>query len=502
MDVLQRKTPFLIAGKVTVLHACIVIALVAIAVAMRAVGLNGRFDFDGYDEGVYWQTLRAMSGGYHLYGQIFFSQPPLFLLSIYPFYALLGSTIVSARIGVAALSLLGLLGAYLMGTALSGRLGGLAAVVILMVTPIYLAQSQALEAEGPATAFLFLTVGAAFLWHERPTGRRAMVFAVICGMTLSLGILLKLLDAIAVIPIVLLVAANIWHVRHETRPCFWANLLPIAAGLVAAVVAALIVSAPFLGSLNALLQQTVTFHLAAEKVQIFPPSIERLGGFFATNGVLCAVAMIGVIVAILRRDGRIVPLAGWLLATVIVLAIHAPVFQRHTLVLVPPLIAIIALGLNDLPAVTISRPIAWRYRAALLMGSLAAATVLVSIRADYDHYRDLNALAASPATQWIAAELDRVTAREQWGITDAQFVAALANRETPPWLTDTSLMRIGSGFLTSGELLQTAADLRVHAVLFANGHFTAAPVAGFHDWVADHFSLTQRYGNGVELWTR
>lgn len=58
-------------GKVTPLYAGIVIALVTIAIGMRAAGLNEHVGF-GYDEGVYWQTLRAMSAGYHLYGQIFF----------------------------------------------------------------------------------------------------------------------------------------------------------------------------------------------------------------------------------------------------------------------------------------------------------------------------------------------------------------------------------------------------------------------------------------------
>jgi uncharacterized membrane protein len=69
----------------------IVPVVVFVAIAMRLYHLNGQFDYDGYDEGVYWQTLRAMSAGYSLYGQIFCSQPPAFPLSIYPLYILLGS---------------------------------------------------------------------------------------------------------------------------------------------------------------------------------------------------------------------------------------------------------------------------------------------------------------------------------------------------------------------------------------------------------------------------
>ena len=101
-----------------------------------------------------------------------------------------------------------------------------------------------------------------------------------------------------------------------------------------------------------------------------------------------------------------------------------------------------------------------------------------------------------------ATDLKRATTPDQWIITDAQFVAALANRDTPPWLVDTSFTRVLSGYLSSQELMQAGADARVHAVLFATNRLTAAPIARFHSWVAEHFSLRRTYGDGIELWTR
>src|SRR5579863_8478015 len=68
----------------------IVLALVVAAVAMRLYQLGVPFDRDGYDEGVYWQSLRAMGAGFSLYHQIFYSHPPFFLLSTYPFFAIFG----------------------------------------------------------------------------------------------------------------------------------------------------------------------------------------------------------------------------------------------------------------------------------------------------------------------------------------------------------------------------------------------------------------------------
>jgi 4-amino-4-deoxy-L-arabinose transferase-like glycosyltransferase len=502
MAALQRRVPFLIAGKTTLLHACLIVALLAIAIGMHTLSFGGRSDLNGYgyDEGVYWQSLRAMSAGYHLYREIFSSQPPLFLLSVYPFYVLLGSTIVSAREGVAALSLFGLVGAYLTGRALSGRLGGVTALAILIVTPTYLRQSQILQAEVPATALLFVTIGFALLWREHPTGLRGTVLAAVCATALSLGIFIKLLDVTAVVPIGLLVLERIWRIRLEASPRdWWTDLVPIYAGTAAAVVTTLCVLAPFWGSLGALLQQAVMFHLAAKKIASASANIDTLWRFFATNSVLSCAAIVGIIVAILRHDWRVVPLAVWLLATLAVLAIHVPLFRHHELVLFPPLIAAIALGLSDLPTMAIRKPVSWRHGGALLMGLLTVAVVAVGIR-DVFHARAVSSQAALPSI--VAADLERATTPEQWIITDEQFTSALANRDTPPWLVDTSFKRVLSGYLTEGELLQAGTDPRVHAVLFATGRLIAPPVARFHDWVADHFKLLHRYGDGIELWSR
>ena len=57
-------------------------------------------------------------------------------------------------------------GAYPIGKALAGRAAGILAMILLFVTPMYFAQAHVLEAEGPATAFLFLTVGSALMWWK------------------------------------------------------------------------------------------------------------------------------------------------------------------------------------------------------------------------------------------------------------------------------------------------------------------------------------------------
>jgi hypothetical protein len=86
MDVIAKKPLVAHLAQVTVLFICIAAFAVAFGIDIRL-----RFLSQIPDEGVYWQSLRAMSAGYHLYREIFCSQPPLFLMSIYPVYELLGS---------------------------------------------------------------------------------------------------------------------------------------------------------------------------------------------------------------------------------------------------------------------------------------------------------------------------------------------------------------------------------------------------------------------------
>jgi hypothetical protein len=87
----------------------------ALAVVLRVVPLGG--GMLDYDEGVYWQSLRAMAAGHSLFTPVFSSQPPAFLDLVYPFYALLGQSIAAARLGIVVYALIGLAAIYVIGRA-------------------------------------------------------------------------------------------------------------------------------------------------------------------------------------------------------------------------------------------------------------------------------------------------------------------------------------------------------------------------------------------------
>ena len=71
----------------------IALGIGALALVLRLAPL-GAFSAE-YDEGVYWQSLRALAAGHPLYSQVFSSQPPLFLALLLPVFVIFGQTLAS-----------------------------------------------------------------------------------------------------------------------------------------------------------------------------------------------------------------------------------------------------------------------------------------------------------------------------------------------------------------------------------------------------------------------
>jgi 4-amino-4-deoxy-L-arabinose transferase-like glycosyltransferase len=486
-----------------------VLALVAAAIGMRLYQLGLPFDRDGYDEGVYWQTLRSMSAGHVLYQDIFYSQPPFFMLSTFPGYVLFGSSLWSARFAISLVSLSGLLGAFLLGKALSGRLGAIAALLLLIVNPLYLAQSQTIEAEVSSAAFSLVAVGLAYLWWEHPEGTRGFSYAALTGITLTVSILCKLLSVSILVPIALLMLARLWQIWHKQAETRFPGSLPIITGIAACILTMAILLLPFTGSYQSMVQSAITFHSDAARVLSSTQQTNLSTIQPALTSLLTLAALYGAVTALLRQDWRVIPLIAWLLATLYLLWHQVPLFQHHLVALTPPLVALAVMGMSDLSPRSKDMSSGLMPRATTYFTWLAIALLLVTaifdVRQDRLYYSTAEASSVSALTQLesrVAADLRQATTSDQLVVTDAQFIAGLADRSTPPALVDTSAVRINSGYLTLSQLESVTSQPQVHAVLFFTGRFHLPDIAAFHAWVAQNFHLLHDYGGGRELWVR
>ncbi len=525
------------------LEAWVTTGIGVLALASR-LALLGVFSAE-YDEGVYWQSLRAMAAGHPLYRQVFSSQPPLFLLSIYPFYRLFGQTLGAARFGVACFSLAGLAALYFAGRLAGGGWAGVIVLALATVDPLFLHASVTLQAEGPSIALSAVAVALALATvRSNATVRRWL--AIGTGAVLMAAILIKLFTIVALVPVAIILTFPLvtsapkaygsrWTrvpvaparaQRRGMRPVRrWGAVLlrpaehSLAWGQIRARIGevapdgawcaagmlgiALVVLLPFAPSWSALAAQDFGFHLAAAGSgngglrahwQIIS---ETLGWLPLTLPSLVAVGLV-----LWRRVWALVPALLWAAASLVLLLRLQPLFMHHVVLLAPPLT--LAGG------VALDRGLREQVRLQLrsvgevrMVRLVAAVLLVVAVLAGAKNCLNMLTTARQyvPTTQLqMAAALDKLTAPTDIVVSDDPYVAALANRDVPPQLVDTSSVRIASGYLTTTQLEALITSSHARAVLFASGRFDQTP--GFRGWVARHYSLAIAFGDGHALYLR
>lgn len=470
---------------------------------MRLHQLGLPFDRDGYDEGVYWQSLLALSDGHSLYSQVFYSQPPLFLWSLFPLFEFFGGTIWAARLSIAIISLMGLVGAFLLGNALSGRSGAIAALLLLLVNPLYLAQSQTLQAEAPSIALAFLAVGLTYLWWEKADDAGNCWLAVLAAIAMMCSISSKLLGLSALIPIGLLILARIYRVVRRPPGTRIRSAYSLFAGMVAFILTGALMLIPLSGTWAQFWAGVVTMHTASgilfQSTQ--QVNLSMMQSIFVS--ITAIVALYGTSAAVLRRDWRVFPLIAWFFSTVFMLYNIVPLFHHHLVALIPPLIGLAVSGIAPIDWQKSMQSLHLNTRTMICYFLIGAAVVINSGQVlRYYHHGRVRVANDSDVKQLVIKDLQDHVNPDQLVITDAQFLAGVAGRRTPASLVDTSFVRIKTEHLTSEQLISQASRTEVRAILLYSGRLKLSSLAAFHSWMSAHYCLMRKYGNGRELWIR
>ena len=480
-------------------------AIFALAMLIRLHGLGFPYSRD-YDEGVYWESLRALADGHALYAQVFHSQPPLFLLSVYPLYSVFGASLWSARFAVALISLLGLGGAALAGRAIAGQTGFVLLPLLLLLNLDYLAASQRLMADSVSLAFAFLAVGASFMCVSAQSQRRSVAFACLSGVSLALSVACKLSGAAAVVPVIAALVPRAFDARSAAPERALGRKSLTAAGIAFIAVSSVVLLA-FGHVLTPMADQVISFHLAS--------SIAYAAGQHQSINALLAVfksflgvaALYGTLRALAYRDWRVAPCFAWLVADFWVLLRTVPLFAHHLVILVPALVSLAFFGVvrydrgSAISRISIAKFDRALGFAVLLIFSLRALrSEAAYLSANSDVHSEVW-LSSAPA---LVADVKKNLHPRQELVTDAPSIAALAERDTPAWLVDTSEVRINSGYLTSKQVIDQAAKPQVGGVLLAHrwAWLSLPPMHAFDQWLNRHLKLKRVYAHGEQLWLK
>ena len=263
----------------------------------------------------------------------------------------------------------------------------------------------------------------------------------------------------------------------------------LAAGLFGVIVLILL---PFVGQLGTVYDQVVRFHLAAVQTMSHPLRDNlRLIDVMLLTGPPIYIAVLAVLVIAWRRMWVSVPLIFWAVAAFVTLAQQQPLWGHH-IVLLSSALALIS-GCGAFAARQAFTALG-RQRAELAI-TLILLVLVGGAGLAINGPRNERANAPPTRELEMAFALRGVSAPDEIVLSDDQYVAALANRDLPPQLVDTSGVRIMSGFLTAAQLEDFITRNRIRVILFASGFFDLLP--GFRAWVAQHYTQVATFDDGA-----
>lgn len=457
-------------------------------VASEAIVLGARIR--DYDEGVYWQSFRALARGETLFRSIFTPTPPAFYYTLLPFYAVAHS-LPSLRLGVLVFGVIGLAATYFIGRLLAGELGGLVALFLAATSPLYLTQSAVLLADGPAVAISVVAVAVVML-AVRSDGRMRDALAVAAGLALAISAGIKLLGVLTAVPVLILLL-------DAPRARGRLILLTVAGGLLGSLVLLL----PVLAAPSAAFDDLVLSHLRAGQAVAAGPANNLKLLILRREEPLEALALLGVVLALLRRDRRIIPPLAWVVVSVVAVLFYKPLFPHHLVMLTPPLALVAAVGLvPTLARVRTGKDQRGGEQDRFARAKALAIVCLVLATAGAGAFivaRDTRqVLAPDLHDAEMTAAVRAISRPGDFWISDNPFAVAAADRDVPGPLVDTSRQRTAAGLLTVADLEAVRVRYDVRWILADSGRLLQVP--GFPEWRDAHFHSVQTLGGGAVIY--
>ena len=429
-----------------------------------------------FDEGVYWQSIRALARGEALFSSVFASQPPGFYGLLLPLYSV-SRSLVSLRLTVLILGLAGLGATYVAGRLLAGPVAALIATVLVASSPLYFHQSAIIQADAPSVALSGVAVCLALLAVRRQRGT-AIALAALSGVVLAAAVGTKFLSVVTAVPVAIVLL-------DRTGPR-WRLVGAAAAGGLAGVAAVFL---PAFEAPGPAFNQLVTEHLRASQVahQGFSESLSIL--FLRREQPLQALGLMAATIGGIRRDRAIAMPLAWSVVSIAAALLYHPVFPHHLVMLSIPLALLVAVGLRPSPQMAEGVP---RLAiAGLVLATAGAGAVAIAGEMQLSFVPDLH-------DQEMTAAVQSMSPLGDFWISDNPWAIASADRDLPGPLVDTASQRIRTRLLTVNDLER--ARLAYHVRWVLEDSFRLDHVPGYQDWLDAHFRVARRLGGDAVVY--
>jgi hypothetical protein len=480
------------AAQSKVVYGLVLLGLISLLFAWQIRNLGAHNWF--YDEAGYIAVPWMVAAGHTLYTEVYSPSPPLFTLSVASAFKIWGNSVEVARAVIAAYSALGLLAAALLARELSDRVAGLAAVLLLFLSPEYFRLSRVTMSEVPAVSLALISLLALLVYWRR--GQRGWL--VLSGLMLAASLLVKLVTLFA-LPLPLLTVA----LRHFYPPSPGARRsraekvkgIALDSAVWAASFCLPILLCLLIYDPSAMYEQAVALHWRGREYHVVDYSRRgpRILEYLWQDRGLLMLALGGALSCWLRRSHQALLVVAWFVLVTLMMINQAPLTMHHMLPMVPPLATLAGVMVQEGwdSWLALIRRRHWRGALLPAVSVGLVALYLINWPAVAESNREEMARTNTPEAlvEDAISLLRQVTASGDFVISDDPLIALLAGRNIPPTLTGADWRRLSVGYLTAEQLVTLSEEYDASALVFWRERFDNLPT--YVKWAENQFEAVE-----------
>ncbi len=422
------------------------------------------------DEGIYLTSFLLVNKGRPAYKETFFSQPPGFLLSIYPGFVLFGKTLQSARLTVGLWSLIGLLAIMWISFELKNKWTGLLSISLLFLIPSYYNQTLTFQSDILISTFSLLSMASLIRFSKF----RRLFWFILSVLFINLAFWTKL--DITFFPTFILIL----FLLFKEKKISISNIINlILVFLTISLGFFLIFILPF--GIKEVFNDSILLRFQA--ITSSQPVL-ILFDYLKKDALLSLIILGSLFLSLLKRNFIKYPLNiifTWAIFVLIIFIFYRPLFPHHLAILTVPMVLLF------------SQLIVYRFKNKKLYRFIILACFIIAFISRIFISISTSSKLISDQQQKAIDIIKEYSNIDDVIISDEEILTGLSGRLPPPALSDISQVRINSNNLSAEEFKQIIAFNKPKLIIPWNGRLES--IRNFKDILNNYRLLTKISGS-------
>ena len=419
------------------------------------------------DEGIYQTTFILLKNNFSAYKEVILSQPPGFILSVYPGFLLFGEALQASRLTILLWTLLGLSAVVWMMKMLEAEWAGLLVISLLYLVPIFFNQTLILQSDMLVVVFSSICLTAIIRYSKD----FKVLWLVVASIFLNFSFWIKY--DISLIPGILFAIGLFYYEKKLTSKQIYRVL---AIFICISAIFFLFFIYPF--GLNDVVKNTIGLRLKA--LSYFSVSPFLFLSYLKQDILLTLLVVIGISFSIINKDRLKFPAIMfliWELTVIFFLIIYRPLFPHHLSLLALPATIVFSYQMTKL----------LRHQKKILVG---ISLILILVSVGYQVYRVIQTPdeILNPQQKSALQIIFENTKSGDYVISDEAILNAFSGRLPPPTLADISFVRVKTGDISYVNFQKNLNIYKPKLIISFNGRLES--MNQFKSTLSDYRLLT------------